>query len=82
VQGLHKNQKGKTEIMQEITKEYLDDQVDQFEERAAVMQYEGGLSREHAEHETALSMGYVSADAFIWFVATKMVELGNVDDEE
>ena len=37
------------EIVEELLKHLDEDQREDFEERAAIMQYDGGLPRDHAE---------------------------------
>lgn len=38
--------------------------IDAFEERAAIMQYDGGLSRSVAEHRAAQAQGFRDAEHF------------------
>jgi hypothetical protein len=37
------------EIVEELLKRLNEDQREEFEERAGIMQYDGGLTRDHAE---------------------------------
>ena len=46
--------------------------IDAFEERAAIMQYDGGLSRSRAEDEAARSQGFRDA-AHYWQVLADYV---------
>jgi hypothetical protein len=46
--------------------------IDAFEERAAIMQYEGGLSRERAEDKAAQAQGFRDADHY-WQVLADYV---------
>lgn len=52
--------------------------IDAFEERAAIMQYDGGLSRSAAEDAAARAQGFRDADHY-WqvlaeYVVTKRLE--------
>jgi hypothetical protein len=38
---------------------------DRFEERAAIMEYDGGLSRSEAERQAALDQGYDLAEVLL-----------------
>jgi hypothetical protein len=46
--------------------------IDAFEERAAIMQYDGGLSRAKAEDRAAQAQGFRDADHF-WQVLADYV---------
>ena len=46
--------------------------IDAFEERAAIMQFEGGLSRERAEDKAAQAQGFRDADHY-WQVLADYV---------
>lgn len=46
--------------------------IDAFEERTAIMQYDGGLSRSKAEDEAAKAQGFRNADHY-WQVLADYV---------
>lgn len=46
--------------------------IDAFEERAAIMQYDGGLSRSEAENKAAQAQGFRDADHY-WQVLADYV---------
>ncbi|MEP2658025.1 MAG: hypothetical protein ABJH07_19980 [Sedimentitalea sp.] len=47
--------------------------IDAFEERAAIAQFDGGLSRREAEDLAAQSQGFVNADAYWQWLADYVV---------
>ena len=47
--------------------------IDAFEERAAIAQYEGGLSRREAEDLAARGQGFANADAYWQWLADYVV---------
>lgn len=51
--------------------------IDAFEERAAIMQYDGGLSRSRAEDEAARAQGFKDA-AHYWQVLADYVVSGKL----
>ena len=51
--------------------------IDAFEERAAIMQYDGGLSRSRAEDEAAKAQGFRDA-AHYWQVLADYVVKGKL----
>ena len=48
--------------------------IDAFEERAAIMQYEGGLSRGQAEDRAAQAQGFRDADHYWQVLADYVVK--------
>lgn len=56
--------------------------IEAFEERAAVMEYDGGLSRSEAENRAAQAQGFRDADHFRQVLADYIVtgRLGGDDD--
>ena len=48
--------------------------IDAFEERAAIMQYEGGLSRAKAEDSAAQAQGFRDADHYWQVLADYVVK--------
>ena len=51
--------------------------IEAFEERAAIMQYDGGLSRSRAEDEAARSQGFRDASHY-WQVLADYVVKGRL----
>ena len=47
--------------------------IDAFEERAAIAQYDGGLSRKAAEDLAARQQGFANADAYWQWLADYVV---------
>jgi hypothetical protein len=47
--------------------------IDAFEERAAIAEYDGGLSRSEAEKLAAKAQGFVDADAYWQWLADYVV---------
>jgi len=50
--------------------------IDAFEERAAIAQYDGGLSRKAAEDLAARQQGFADADAYWQWLADYVVARG------
>ena len=50
--------------------------IDAFEERAAIAQYDGGLSRRTAEDLAAQAQGFPDADAYWQWLADYVVKRG------
>lgn len=51
--------------------------IDAFEERAAIMEYEGGLSRRQAEDRAAQAQGFRDAEHY-WQVLADYVATGRL----
>lgn len=47
--------------------------IDEFEERAAIAEYDGGLSRYQAENLAARAQGFPSADAYWEWLAEYVI---------
>lgn len=47
--------------------------IDAFEERAAIAEYDGGLSRSEAQNLAARAQGFADADAFWQWLADYVV---------
>ena len=47
--------------------------IDAFEERAAIMEYDGGLSRSEAENRAAQAQGFRNADHYWQILADYVV---------
>lgn len=47
--------------------------IDAFEERAAIAEYDGGLSRSEAENLAAKAQGFADADAYWQWLADYVV---------
>ena len=50
--------------------------IDAFEERAAIAQYDGGLSRTEAEDVAARDQGFISAEYYWQWLADYVVNRG------
>lgn len=50
--------------------------IDEFEERAAIAQYDGGLTRPHAENLAAHAQGFPTADAYWQWLAEYVLSRG------
>ncbi|MCG6560785.1 hypothetical protein MB818_21505 [Ruegeria sp. 1NDH52C] len=48
--------------------------IDAFEERAAIAEYDGGLSRHEAENLAAQAQGFTDADAYWQWLADYVVK--------
>ena len=48
--------------------------IDAFEERAAIAQYDGGLTRQQAEDLAARAQGFASADHYWQWLADYVVQ--------
>ncbi|MCF7699216.1 hypothetical protein [Loktanella sp. M215] len=56
--------------------------IEEFEERAAIAQYDGGLSRAEAEDLAAQDQGFISA-AYYWkWLADYLVTMGPPSSEK
>lgn len=53
--------------------------IDAFEERAAIMEYDGGLSRSEAENRAAQAQGFRNADHY-WQVLADYVVTKRLTD--
>lgn len=53
--------------------------IDAFEERAAIMEYDGGLSRSEAENRAAQAQGFRNADHY-WQVLADYVVTKKLTD--
>ena len=50
--------------------------IEAFEERAAIAEYDGGLTRQNAEDLAARAQGYADADAYWQWLADYVVARG------
>jgi hypothetical protein len=50
--------------------------IDEFEERAAIVQYDGGIARPQAENLAAQAQGFPTADAYWQWLAEYVLNRG------